>query len=190
MACEITKGRTSLPCKSDFGGIKNVYIMKQSDWYDGLFINNISNPSITYPISQGNLIYDWTVDYTVFKFALRNSANTFTQDMTSSRDTGTTVFTQTLNIVLPKLSAELEYQIKLLCYGNPRVFVETNTGHLLLMGYYYGCEVTGKSEVLGTLDAMTGYTLSIIGVEKQPVWYLIDDAYNGFWGYISLASVG
>lgn len=190
MACEITKGRTTLPCKDDFGGIKNVYIMKQSDWYDGLFINNISNPSITYPISQGNLFYDWNSDYIVYKFALRNSANTFTQDMTSSRDAGTTIYTQTLNIVLPKLSVELEYQIKLLCIGNPRVFIETNKGHLFLMGNYYGCEVSGKSEVLGTLDAMTGYTLSIVGVEKQPVWYLIDDAAQSLFSSISPASVG
>jgi len=189
MACDLSKGMTSLPCKSSYGGIKNVYVMRESDWYNGLFTNNISNPSITYPISQGNLFYDWGGDYTVYKFALKNSANTFTQDMTSSRDNGTTVFTQTLNLFLPKLSSELEFQVKILCYGRPRVFVELNDGTLFMMGNSYGCEATGKSEISGTLDGRSGYTLTIIAAEDQPVWYLVDDAAQSLFNSISAATV-
>jgi len=164
MACNLSKGRTSLPCKDDEGGIKAIYIVPDSSWAPNLFSSYQDSIS-------GNIIYDFT-SFTIYKFELKNSGNTFTQDMTSSRDNSTTIFTQTLNVVLPKMAADLEYQLKVLCYANPRVFVELNNGIMFLMGFEYGCEVTAKSEVGGTLDSKTGYTLTIVGTERDSLWYL------------------
>ena len=165
MACNLSKGRTSLPCKDDIGGIKAIYIVSDSDWNDLLF-SSYQSPD------GGNELYDFTT-FTTYKFELKNSGNTFTQDMTSSRDNSTTIFTQTLNVVLPKMAADLEYQLKVLCYANPRVFVELNNGTVFLMGNEYGCEVTSKSEVGGTLDSKTGYTLTIVGTERESLWYVV-----------------
>jgi hypothetical protein len=182
MACDISKGRTNLPCKDSIGGIKNIYIMNGSQYYDGLLVYT-NSPLL------GNVIYDANQSYITYKFVLKNSGNTYTQDITSNRDAGTTIFTQTLNVVMPKISAELEYQIKLLCYGNPRVFVETNNGEVFVMGLKYGCEVSGKVEVLGTIDSMTGYTLNIVAVEDQPVYYLFEDGFSEFYASISSSTV-
>lgn len=164
MACDISKGRTSLPCKDDVGGIKAIYVTNYGEY--------AFNGSST---SAGHIIATLPASITAsntFKFELKNSGNTFTQDITSSRDAGTTLFTQTLNFVLPKLSSELEFQMKMLAYGRPQIFVEANNGTIILMGEKHGCEVTGKSEVLGTLDAMNGYTMTAVATEPNPVWYL------------------
>ena len=123
MACDLSKGRTSLPCKDDVGGIKAIYITNYGEY--------IFNGSST---SAGHLIATLPVTITsgnTFKFELKNSGNTFAQDYTSSRDAGTTVYTQTLNFVLPKLSSELEFQMKMLVTGRPQIFVEAMNGTVL-----------------------------------------------------------
>ena len=178
MACNLSKGRTSLPCKNDEGGIKAIYIVPDSQW----------SPTLLAIVD--NMIEDFYEDFLSLKFELKNSGNTFTQDMTSSRDNSTTIFTQTLNVVLPKMTADLEYQVKILCQANPRVFVELNNGLMFLIGNEYGCEVTAKSEVGGTLDSKTGYTLTIVGVERLSVLYMNNDAIDAFNNnHISTASV-
>lgn len=181
MACDISKGRTSLPCKEDVGGIKAIYVTNYGEY--------TFNGSST---SAGHIIATLPSGITAsntFKFELKNSGNTFTQDITSNRDAGTTIFTQTLNFVLPKLSSELEFQIKMLAFGRPQIFVEANNGTILLMGEKFGCEVTGKSEVLGTLDAMTGYTMTAVATEPNPVWYLSASASTALKAVASTASV-
>ena len=181
MACNLSKGRTSLPCKDDEGGIKNIYIVSDTEWNNEVELTEFEGGNGGWYVSLN--------DFSSFKFALKNSGNTFTQDSTSSRDNGTTIFTQTLNVVLPKMAADLEYQLKVLCYANPRVFVELNNGNMFLIGYEYGCEVSTKSEVGGTLDSKTGYTLTIVGVERTPVWYVISGDISKLKSNASTASV-
>lgn len=180
MACDLSKGRTSLPCKDDVGGIKAIYITNYAEY--------AFNGSST---TAGHIIATLPAAITAantFKFELKNSGNTFAQDYTSSRDAGTTLYTQTLNFVLPKLSSELEFQMKMLVVGRPQIFVEANNGTILLLGEKYGCEVTGKSEVLGTLDAMTGYTMTAVASEPSPAWYLSPTASTSLKG-LSFSSV-
>ena len=181
MACDLSKGRTSLPCKDDAGGIKTVYITNYGEYS--------FNGSST---SAGHIIatLPGTLNSTnTFRFVLKNSANTFTQDSTSSRDNGTTLFTQTVNFTLPKLSSELEFQMRMLVFGRPQIFVETNSGQVILLGEKYGCEVTAKSEVGGTLDAKTGYSLVAVATEPSPVWYLSPTAAGSLRSIASTASV-
>jgi len=182
MACDLSKGRTSLPCKDDIGGIKAIYVTNYLA--DGTFTGSST--------SAGHLIATLPAAVTstnTFKFELKNSGNTFAQDMTPSRDNGTTVFTQTLNFVLPKLSSELEFQMKMLVFGHPQIFIETNSGSILLLGERFGCEVTGKTEVMGTLDAKTGYTMVAVATEPNPVWYLSASASTSLRTVASTQSV-
>jgi hypothetical protein len=181
MACDISKGRTTLPCKDDVGGIKSIYITNYGE-YGFTFSSTTTGHLITgipATINSAN----------TFRFELKNSGNTLTQDITSNRDAGTTLFTQTLNFVLPKLSAELEFQMKMLAYGRPQIFVEANNGNIILLGERHGCEVTGKAEVLGTLDAMTGYTMTAVATEPNPFWYLSTGAVTALKAAASTASV-
>ena len=142
-------------------GLKAIYIANYDDY-----------EFVTSSTEAGHLLTDLGSLSEVFKFELKNSGNTFNQDITSSRDNGTTLFTQTVNFTLPKLSSELEFQMRMLVFGRPQIFVETNSGQVILLGEKYGCEVTAKSEVGGTLDAKTGYSLVAVATEPSPVWYL------------------
>ena len=178
MACDITKGKALLTCKDAVSGLKAVYIAN----YDNYTYTTSSTEA-------GHLLTNLGDLDQVFKFELKNSGNTFTQDITSSRDNGTTFFNQTLNFVLTKLSAEMEFQVKMLSWGRPQIFVETNSGTYFLMGKDHGCEVSGKSEVQGTMDSLNGYTLTAVAMEQNPIWYLTGSASTALGALVATASV-
>ena len=138
MACDITKGKGLLACKDAVSGIKAIYIAN----YDNYNF-------VTSSTDAGHLLTDLGDLDVVYKYELKNSGNTFTQDITSSRDNGTTFFNQTLNFVLTKLSSEMEFQIKMLAWGRPIIFVEANSGDIFLMGKEHGCEISGNSQISG-----------------------------------------
>ena len=75
MACDITKGKALLTCKDAVSGLKAVYIA------------NYDNYDYTVSSTQaGHLLTDLGDLDVVYKFELKNSGNTFNQDITSSRD--------------------------------------------------------------------------------------------------------
>jgi hypothetical protein len=164
MSCDISRGKNLLSCKNAVSGLKAIY-MANFDDYD--FVTE-STPS-------GHTMTDLGTLAEVFKFELKNSANTFQQDITSSRDNGTTFFNQVLNFTLTKLSAEMEFQVKMMAWGRPIIFVETNGGLFFSMGIEHGCEIAGNSQVQGTMDSLNGYVLTATGMEPAPIFYL-DDA--------------
>lgn len=165
MSCDITKGKTLLSCKNAVSGLKAIYIAN----FDDYALSGTSTQSGHTLVSLGTLT---TGD--VFKFELKNSANTFQQDITSSRDNGTTFFNQVLNFTLTKLSAEMEFQVKMMAWGRPIIFVETNGGLFFVMGKEHGCEIAGNSQVQGTMDSLNGYVLTATGMEPEPIFYLDD----------------
>ena len=178
MACDITKGKNILQCKDAVSGLKAIYIANYDDY-----------GFTTTSTDAGHLLTDLGSLSEVFKFELKNSGNTFNQDITSSRDNGTTFFTQTLNFVLTKLSSEMEFQIKMLAWGRPQIFVEANSGDFFLMGEKHGCEVSGKSEVQGTMDSLNGYTLTATAMEKDPIWYLTGSASTALAALVSTDNI-
>jgi hypothetical protein len=178
MACDITKGKGLLACKDAVSGLKAIYIANFDD-YD----------FVTSSTDAGHLLTDLGDLDVVYKFELKNSGNTFTQDITSSRDNGTTFFNQTLNFVLTKLSAEMEFQIKMLAWGRPQIFVEANSGQFFLMGKEHGCEISGNSQIQGTMDSLNGYTLTAVGMEREPIWYLAAGEGDALIALVATASI-
>jgi hypothetical protein len=164
MSCDISRGKNLLSCKNAVSGLKAIY-MANFDDYD--FVTE-STPS-------GHTMTDLGTLSEVFKFELKNSANTFQQDITSSRDNGTTFFNQVLNFTITKLSKEMEFQVKMMSWSRPIIFVETNGGLFFAMGVEHGCEIAGNSQVQGTMDSLNGYVLTATGMEPAPIFYL-DDA--------------
>lgn len=168
MACDITKGKALLTCKDAVSGLKAIYMSNFGDFEfvagTGPGASEQTIVNITGPTGVG------APDF--YKYELKNSGNTFQQDITSSRDNGTTFFNQTLNFVLTKLSAEMEFQIKMMAWGRPQIVVEANSGTFFLMGREHGCEVSGNSQIQGTMDSLNGYTMTAVGMEKAPIFYL------------------
>ena len=163
MACDLTLGRKE-PCKDSVGGIKNVYFVDFGD----LGTVTLTNDEITNMTgSSGNL--------TAFKYELKGN-NSFEQTITSSRETGTTFFEQTLTLTLKKLSKEDNKELKLLAYGRPHVAVEDYNGNVFMMGLEHGADVTGGSVVTGSgMSELSGYTLTLAAQETAPANFMDSD---------------
>lgn len=178
MSCDISRGKNLLSCKNAVSGLKAIY-MANFDDYDFVTQSNASGHTMT---DLGTLS-------TVFKFELKNSANTFQQDITSSRDNGTTFFNQVLNFTLTKLSAEMEFQVKMMAWGRPIIFVETNGGLFFSMGIEHGCEIAGNSQVQGTMDSLNGYVLTATAMEPAPIFYLDDATVTALLALVSANNI-
>ena len=178
MACDITKGKNALQCKDAVSGLKAIYVANYDDY-----------GFVTSSTEVGHLLTDLGSLTEVFKFELKNSGNTFNQDITSSRDNGTTFFNQTLSFVLTKLSSEMEFQIKMLAWGRPQIFVEANSGDFFLVGKEHGCEISGNSQIQGTMDSLNGYSLSAVGMEKDPIFYLNGTASTALLALVSTDNI-
>ena len=163
MACDITLGRTE-PCKDSVGGINAVY-----------FVNFGDITGITYDGSS-DVIDAVTGTPNAYKYEVRGNS-TYTENIQSSRENGTTAFEQVLELTLKKLTKEDHNTIKLLSFGRPNILIEDNNGNVFLAGAEYGADVTGGTVVTGGAMAdMSGYTLSFTGMEKAPANFLFAGA--------------
>ncbi len=163
MACDLTLGRI-LSCKDDIGGLKTV-----------MFINDDDLGTITYDGTDTDKISTIAGTQHAFHYELKGSASSFTQNIVSSRENGTTYFEQVLEISLPNLSVADHKELKLLSYGNPKVIVEDNNGNYFLAGNKFGMDVTGGTIVTGAaMGDMSGYTLTLTGMEPVPANYFND----------------
>ena len=115
MSCDISRGKNVIECKNGVSGLKAIYLAN----YDDYGFVTVSNAS-------GHTLTDLGALDTVYKYELKNSGNVFSQDGTSSRDNGTTLFTQNLTYILTKLTKTMEFQVKMMAWGRPQIFVETN----------------------------------------------------------------
>ena len=159
MACDISAGRT-LPCRDSVGGLKNVYFINYS--------SSASIPLVETAGSEDTVAFDGTWDATNYKYELKGTSS-LTTNIQASRENGTVAFEQVLELTLPKLSKEDNYQIKLLSFGRPRIVVEDYNGNFFLVGREHGADVTGGTIVTGAaMGDLSGYTLSFSAMELTP----------------------
>jgi hypothetical protein len=157
MACDLTLGRKEV-CKDSVGGLKAVYFV---NWGDAT--------GYTYDGTDTDVIDAVAGTPTAFKYELKADASTFTQNITSDRNNGTTFFEQVLEITIKKLTAKMHKELKLMAYGRPQVIVEDNNGALFYAGLTRGMDVTGGTIVTGgALGDLSGYTITLTGQEPTP----------------------
>jgi hypothetical protein len=150
MACPITAGRLLNNCKNQRGGYKNLYFAN----YD------------TYTfVRTGQTISSLGTLAEVFKYEVKATTNTLTETGTSSEDNGTYLVTQSLAVTLPKLAADLQAQVQLICQGRPFVFVEDYNGNIVLLGETNGTMANCTKVTGGAGGDLTGYTLTITAEE-------------------------
>ena len=142
MSCNITAGRNEV-CKDSVGGIQGVYFI---NYETGSFSKNGSGEINSLSGS------------TAYFYELKGTS-TYTETVNSSRENGTTFFSQETVVNLKKLTNEMTTQLKLLAYGRPQILVWTNSGDTLLAGEVHGNDLTA-----GTIQ--TG------GAIRRPLWLL------------------
>lgn len=164
MACLLTNGRT-LGCKNSVGGLKNVYFCD----FGTLGATTIVAGEIT--------VIAGTPDF--FKYEIKGNSSLETT-IVSSRENGTTFYTQALNLTLPILDKATQEEIKLLASARPHIAVEDYNGKFYLVGLQNGAEVTGGTIVTGAaMGDLSGFTLTFEGMEKSPANFTVSTVITG-----------
>jgi hypothetical protein len=157
MACNLSAGRNEV-CKESIGGIQGVYFV---NYTTGSFTKNVGGEVTAVP--SGSTLYFYSLKGT----------SAYTETVNSSRENGTTFFSQELVLNLKKLTNEMTTQLKLMAYGRPQIIVWTNNGDALLVGEKLGADVTAGTIQTGAgLGDLYGYSVTFTGMEQLPAAFL------------------
>lgn len=171
MACNLTAGRNE-PCKDAVGGLAGVYFI---NYTTGSFVKNASGEVIEFPSASA------------YYYELKGNSS-YTETVNSSRENGTTFFSQELTVNLKKLTNEMTTQFKLMAYGRPQIVVHTMQGDSLLVGEEEGADVTAGSIQTGAaLGDLYGYSVTLTGQERLPAAFISGSSFGDPFGNISNA---
>jgi hypothetical protein len=173
MACNLSAGRLE-PCKDSIGGIAAVYFLN----YTGSLATSTDGDSDA-------LISSLPSGLTVYEYDLKGNSS-YTETVNSSRDNGTTFFSQELVLNLKKLTNEMTTQLKLMAYGRPQIFIHTMNGDTLLVGQREGADVTGGTIQTGAaIGDLYGYSITFTGQEKFPASFVSGSTFGNPFGAVT-----
>jgi hypothetical protein len=157
MACNLSAGRNEV-CKDSIGGIAGVYFL---NFTTGSFTKNVAGEVTAFPSGS-----------TVYYYQLKGTS-AYTETVNTSRENGTTFFTQELTLNLKKLTNEMTTQLKLMAYGRPQIVVHTQNGDALLVGEVEGADLTaGTIQTGAAMGDLYGYSAVFTGMEKLPAAFI------------------
>jgi hypothetical protein len=157
MACNLSAGRNEV-CKESIGGLQGVYFI---NFTTGSFTKNVNGEVTAVP--SGSVLYYYSL----------KGSSAYTETVNTSRDNGTTFFSQELVLNLKKLTNEMTTQLKLMAYGRPQIIVWTNNGDALLVGEIEGADVTaGTIQTGAAMGDLYGYSVTFTGQERLPAAFL------------------
>ena len=172
MSCDVSLGRLE-PCKKDIGGLVAVYFIN--------YTAGLLSGTGAATFGTDDLIDGFAAPLTLYKYDLRGT-NSFDETNESSRENGTSVFSQVGTIQLKKQDAATRKEMKLLGYGRPQVIVQsydTSVGAGDLPIYKYqlagienGCEVAASSASGTAMADFTGYNLVFTGTEREASYFV------------------
>lgn len=161
MACDLTSGRAEV-CKESVGGLQGVYFI---DYQSGSFSKTTETPGNAGQINDLSGVQ-------AYYYELKGTSG-YIETVNSSRENGTTFFSQELTLNLKKLTNEMTTQLKILAYGRPQIIVWTQAGDALLAGEMNGCDLTaGTLQTGGALGDLYGYSITMTGEESLPAAFL------------------
>ena len=163
MPCSLTLGRNEV-CKESIGGLQGVYFINYTTGSFAESAAQTATPSgLLTGVPSGSILYYYELKGT----------SAYTETVNTSRENGTTFFSQELTLNLKKLTNEMTTQLKLMAYGRPQIIVWTNNGDAFLVGKKEGCDMTGGTiQTGGALGDLYGYSLTFTGMEQFPAQFL------------------
>ena len=151
--CGVLKGRLEA-CKDTLGGLLAVYFANYAE-ADGAF--TVVSKEVT-AIGVGLT--------TVYKYDLTTNTSSFDEALIGSKDNGTRVNTQTLNIVLTKQDVATHGEIDSIVAGRPVVIVRDRNNKYHVAGITQGMETTGSAIGTGSNSAdFNGYNITLTAQE-------------------------
>jgi len=168
MPCNLAAGRNEV-CKDSIGGLAGVYFLNYtSSSFSQSVATSTTDPLLT-GIPSGSVLYYYQLKGT----------SAYTETVNSSRENGTTFFTQELTLNLKKLTNEMTTQLKLLAYGRPQIIVATMNGDAFLVGKDEGADLTaGTIQTGAAMGDLYGYSITMTGMEKMPAQFLSGSTYE------------
>ena len=171
MACDITAGRIE-QCKDSVSGLKSIFIINYEKLNADSAVYNTTDAGKEDELKSWMPV-DTTTALHLYKFELKSTSNSFTTQINSSRDNGTTFFTQTLVAALKRQDVVTTKNVKLLAYGRPRIVVRTMTDQFFLMGLDQGADVSaGEISSGAALADFNGYSLTFTAEEELPANFI------------------
>jgi len=129
---------------------------------------SIGFADITYGAVTAGVIS--TITGSMYLYELPMNTAQFTETVTSSVENGTTFYQTELTIVLPKLTAVLRNELKLLAQAKLAVVAEDRNGTKWVLGLENGCYLTTGTSATGTaMGDLNGMTLTFTSMEKDPI---------------------
>jgi hypothetical protein len=172
MSCNLTAGRNEV-CKESVGGLAGVYFVN----YTGSLANVTDGDSDA-------LISTLPSGLTAYFYDLKGTS-AYTETVNTSRENGTTFFSQELVLNLKKLTNEMTTQLKLMAYGRPQIFVHTMNGETLLVGQREGADVTGGTIQTGAaMGDLFGYSVTFLGSEQFPASFISGSTFGNPFGAV------
>lgn len=157
MACNLSSGRNEV-CKDSIGGLSGVYFL---NFTTGSFTKNANGEVTAFPSGS-----------TVYYYQLKGTS-AYTETVNTSRENGTTFFSQELTLNLKKLTNEMTTQLKMLAFGRPQIVVHTMNGDALLVGEVEGADLTAGTIQTGAgMGDLYGYSVTMTGQEKLPAAFI------------------
>jgi hypothetical protein len=148
MACELSTGFT-LDCKDGIGGIKQIVLVDKN------LVTSFGFEDGTVELIVGPTLGD------LYTYELPTQTGSFEETINFNRDNGTVFYTQTVNVMLQKLSAAKRSELQNVAQARVIVFVEDTNGNWWAVGYEYGADLSTATAATGTaLGDMNGYTLA------------------------------
>jgi hypothetical protein len=171
MPCNLSAGRNE-PCKESVGGLTGVYFL---NYTTASFTTNANGEITAFPSGS-----------TVYYYDLKGNSS-YTETVNSSRDNGTTFFSQELVLNLKKLTNEMTTQLKLMAYGRPQIVVNTMSGDSLLVGKTQGADVTaGTIQTGAALGDLYGYSVTFTGLEQLPAAFISGSTFGNPFGALTV----
>ena len=153
-------------------GLKSIFLINYEDLnsddatYDTVTANHEDELISWTPVNTASAL-------TLYKFELKSTQNSFTTAIESSRDAGTTFFTQTLVAALKRQDVVTHKNVKLLAYGRPRIVVRSMTDQFFMMGLDQGADVSaGEVSSGAALGDFNGYSLTFTAMEELPANFM------------------
>ena len=147
--CELSSGFT-LDCKDGIGGIKQIVLVDKTQVSAFIFD---ANEIVT--LIEGAAFGD------LFTYELPTQTGSFEETINFNRDAGTIFYTQTVNVMLNKLSAAKRLELQAVAQARVIVFVNDTNNNWWAVGYEYGADLSTATAGTGTaLGDMNGFTLA------------------------------
>jgi len=164
MACELSTGFT-LDCKDGIGGIKQIVL-----------VDKAIVTGFTFDASEVVTAIAGATSGDLFTYELPTQTGSFEETINFNRDNGTVFYTQTVNVMMHKLSAAKRLELQTVATARVIVFVLDTNGNWWAVGYENGADLSTSTAGTGTaLGDMNGFTLAFTH-EAAKRAYLLDDA--------------